>query len=196
MPKIENRPRLWNHQIAAHVKCVTRPAISQAISRGALKVNNDNLIDANDPVNFEYLFQDLKPLIDIVRRGKDASDPDFNPSQKLKEDIKLKQIQAKLKTHEYAKKMGALLDSATVEQKFGEFKNFIVNELLTLPHNVADIITGIVQTTEESPELAVEVELSKQLKRIIENAKRVAQNIKPPEERQYIFLDDGDEVEL
>lgn len=200
---------LFTRREAAKFRGVTREAIHYAIKRGNIKETADGLIDTHDPHNKAFFSNEAVRRSTrhskMTKQGLSASTinpnpqtPDETPTyeeyenqldQKSQAEVKWKRIQTRLKTLEYAKKVGAVVDRETVEHLFGNFNNVIRNSLATLPKTIAPILWSIA-TSHDEPVVAIEEELERQLAFVISEAKDVATRDMPPRGgARYVFLE-------
>ena len=112
--------------------------------------------------------------------------------QKGYEDVRLKKVQADLKTLEYAQRLEVLVDADTVQRVFGAFRDTLLNDLIYMPSEAADMLYMIARSTDDSRK--IEEELSTRIAEIVAKAKRAAEQIVPRGvDQKYVMIEpDGD----
>jgi len=179
---------------------VTPVAIQNAVTRGEIELV-DGKVDANAPKSIRYQAKDKKKNAkkgrgQVIREAAQRAfeGEGFDPVQKGVEDTRYKKAQADLKSLEYAEKLGVIIDCEAIQQKFGAFYDFLLNDLIYMPESIADIIWMKARAS-ETPERAIEEELKTQISDVIEKAKRAAEAVSPPVDgAKYIMTspDEGD----
>jgi len=167
----------------SRVADVSRPAITKAVKRGEVVLEPNGKVDAENPKNLFYIRKKkVRPGYKTpdVSRLTSGDQPDlFDPAQKTVEDTRYKKAQADLKSLEYAEKLGVIIDISALNQKFGAFYDFLLNDLIYMPESIADILWMKARAS-ETPERAIEDELKVQIGDIIQKAKRAAESVRPP----------------
>lgn len=195
--------------IAANLKGVSLPTIRGHVLKHNIIYDDDDKIDLEDPVNISFFGSSL---IDRYYSYLDGTIPDYKIerihkntrvssshntqdqiSEKVQIENELKAAQRDLKRLEYGQKLGILVDSKAMQRKFGVFQNFIINDLITLPDTISDMLTAIAQTSDD-PVDAVKAELRRAIKTLVENAKSAASEIEAPLDGvEYVIIGKEDD---
>jgi len=186
---------------------VSQSAVSLAIKRGDIIKGADGYIDKELP-GAVYFRTKPKSWRNRKRREKPKWDQlppagelpggyhpggeIYDPQQKVYEDVRLKAAQADLKSLEYANKLKVIVDLDALEQRFGVFRDFLLNGLIYMPESVCDMLWLKAQGAEH-PERIIEETLKDVIAEIIEQAKRAAAAVVPPVEgTKYIMIRPGE----
>ena len=210
------RKRLSGAQIA-RLCGISPPKVTRDKRKevGGLKVNTEGTFFIDEPVNYNYLASygvDIEQLKFAAVDGRlmeafddmgrpcpvvtDSSKQEFDPQEKVIQDTRLKRISADLKSLEYAKRMGVLVDIETLNVIFGRFYDCIMNDFLTLPESVADLLK-MIAVSSDNPEKEIARELKDRIRVILDNAKEAASDMLPNEKtvRYVLTQPDGDTYE-
>jgi hypothetical protein len=114
-------------------------------------------------------------------------------SQKVAEEIRLKRITADLKTFEYMQKLDAVVDVDTMIEAFSAFYDFLMNGLIYMPEESADMIWMRAKDS-DNPEKAITDELKDRIESIVKRAKEAAEKVFPEKgkKRRYVSIEEDE----
>lgn len=181
---------------------VSPAAINKAVRSGIVVLDQKRKVNPNHPVNVEYQARHSRPgkrdTVKTVDTGDGSGElAQFDSSQKLYEETRLKKAQADKAILEYVEKLGAMIDRETLNQIMNTFMNFVLTEICYLPSNVSDVC-WLKAKNSQAPEKAIEEVLADKCKAIIEKGKSLCNELTPPHDgRKYTVTDlKGNPVKL
>lgn len=123
------------------------------------------------------------------KKGAGNQSAYFDLFQKAYEETRLVKIKADTAVLKYAKDAGAVVDIETLKRKVGAFANFLVTHLIYMPEDVSALL-WMSARSDEDPERKIREILAKRIEVIIQEAKKAAAGVMPPDRGvKYIMLD-------
>ena len=164
------------------------------------RVLRDNSFDAYSDYCEECKDEGVKPEPFGIWESSEAFYNKLNTSnivdaselsiRKIHKDIQYRETQILKNDIANGLRMGAIVDLQTLQTKFGAFRDLLLNELLTLPDSVAEVLWQKAKESED-PVLSISQTLQDHLTHIIQRAKEAAISIIPSEVSiRYVLEDD------